>query len=426
MNLRNSQAEIISIGSEFLHSHRIESNSLFIAEGLQECGVNVRWKTLVGDHEQDIVSVLKTAVRRAKVVIITGGLGSTVDDCTRESVAAMTGRPLRSRRKALHALKVQYASRGRELTKVLSRQALFPTSSELLVNPVGSAPGFSLEWKGCLVVALPGVPKEAKAMFKTQVMSLLRARISRSAVLQQRMFFTIGMTELQVDELLQPLLRRSTSAQLGLLASTQGVTVVLKEWIAVTQGKTQHPDCENGESLVQKIRDALGENIYAEDNQTMEGVVGEHLKAVSLTLALAESCTGGLIGHRLTQIPGSSSFFDRGFICYSNQSKHDILGVPVKMLRRNGAVSAPVAKAMAVGARTQSKSDIGLSVTGIAGPDGGSAKKPVGLVFIGIDGPYGTTSKQFQFYGDRQDVKTRASQAALNMLRLYVMNNAKR
>ena len=425
MYLRNPKAEIISIGSEFLHGHRIESNSLFVAEGLGTCGVKVRWKTLVGDHEQDIASVLKTAVRRAHVVIITGGLGSTVDDCTREAVATVMGCPLRSRAKAIQALKLLYASKGRQLTKSLSRQALLPTGSEMLANPVGSAPGFSLKWKGCLVVALPGVPKEAKAMFDAHVIPLLNTRVARSVVLQQRMFYTVGLTELQIDEQLQPLFQRSPSAQLGLLASTNGVTVVLKEWLEVRPSTKATPDCGNIESLVQEIRHVLGDRIYAEGEQTMEGVVGEQLTSACFTLALAESCTGGLIGHRLTQVPGSSSYLERGFICYSNQAKQDLLGVPRNILARNGAVSAPVAKAMAVGARTRSHTDIGLSVTGIAGPGGGSAKKPVGLVFIGIDGPHGSDAKKFQFHGDRQDIKMRASQAALNMLRLYTLGKSK-
>ena len=425
MSPKNPQAEIIAIGSEFLHGRRTESNSIFLAEGLAKCGVEVEWKTLVGDNEQNIVSVLSVAVRRAKVVIVTGGLGSTVDDCTREAVAIMTGRPLRSRTKALQALKFRYASHGRQLTKALSRQALLPTGSEMLENPVGSAPGFLLEWKHSLVIALPGVSKEAYDMFHSQVVPRLTSRVSPSAALQQKILHTLALTELQIDERLQPIIQQYPSVELSLLASTQGVTVVLREWASLKKGKSEKPDLGNIDCLVPQFQQVLGDSIYAEDDQTMETVVGQHLKSASLTLALAESCTSGLIGHRLTQVPGSSSYLDRGFVCYSNQAKQDLLGVSEKILTRNGAVSAPVAKAMAVGARTRSKSDLGLSVTGIAGPGGGSAKKPVGLVFIGIDGPYGAETRKFHFYGDRQDVKMRASQAALNQLRLYLSYKSK-
>ena len=422
MSFKNAKAEIIAIGSEFLHGRRTESNSIFLAEGLAKCGVEVEWKTLVGDSDKNIVLALRAAARRAKVVVITGGLGSTVDDCTREAVAKVTGRVLRRRTKALNALKVRYASYGRPLTKAISHQAFLPAGAEILENPVGSAPGFFLEWRCCMFMALPGVSKEAQAMFETQVVPRLTTRVSQSAVFLQRTLNTVGLTELQIDDRLKPIIQRTPSVQLGLLASTQGVTVVLREWTALKIGKSGKPSLGNIENLVSQIQQVLGDSIYAKDDQTMENVVGQQLKSTSVTLALAESCTGGLIGHRLTQVPGSSSYLDRGFVCYSNQAKQDLLGVPQKLLQRYGAVSAPVAKAMAVGSRTRSRTDIGLSVTGIAGPGGGSAQKPVGLVFIGIDGPHGPGTKKFQFHGDRQDVKMRASQAALNFLRLYLLH----
>ncbi len=425
MSLRNPTAEIIAIGSEFLHGHRVESNSLFLAEGLAKCGIEVNWKTLVGDSETRIASALSVAARRTKFVIISGGLGSTVDDCTREAVAAVTGLPLRSRTKALQALKVRYASHGRRWTKALSRQALLPTGAEMLENPVGSAPGFFLEWKGCVVVTLPGVSKEARAMFESQVVPRLVKRVSPGAGLRQKMLYSIGLTELQIDERVQPIIQRFPSVELSLLASTQGVAVVLREWGHSNSSTSRSPDQGNMTFLTSQIRDVLEDNVYAEDGQTMEGVVGKQLTSQHLRLTLAESCTGGLIGHRLTQVPGSSSYLDRGFVCYSNQAKHDLLGVSRIILSRNGAVSAPVAQAMAVGARTRSNTDIGLSVTGIAGPGGGSDTKPVGLVYIGIDGPRGSQTKKFTFHGDREDVKMRAAQAALNVLRLYLLNHTK-
>jgi len=425
VSLNNPRAEIIAIGSEFLHGGRLESNSIFLAEGLAKCGIAVEWKTLVGDSEKNIALAITTAVRRANVVIVTGGLGSTVDDCTRDAVAAVTGRKLRRRLKAFTVLKTRYAAHGRPLTKVVSRQAFLPVGAEMLENPVGSAPGFLLEWKRSVIMALPGVSKEAQAIFETQVVPRLASCVSQSTRLQQKMFSTVGLTELQVDDRLHPIIRQSQSVQLSLLASVLGVTVVLRAWIPQGSGRSTNQNFSEFESLVPLIRQTLGDSVYGEDEQTMEDVVGQQLKSALLSLALAESCTGGLIGHRLTQIAGSSAYLDRSFVCYSNQAKQDLLEVPRNLLNRHGAVSASVAQAMAIGARRKSQTDVGLSVTGIAGPGGGTASKPVGLVFIGIDGPYGTHVKRFQFYGDRQDVKMRASQAALNILRLYLLRLSK-
>ncbi|WP_447971801.1 competence/damage-inducible protein A [Nitrospira sp. M1] len=421
MPRKTLNAEIIAIGSEFLHGRRLESNSIFLAEGLAKCGIEVEWKSLVGDNETHIARALTTAARRASVVVVTGGLGSTVDDCTREAVATVTGRTLRRRSKAFAALKARYASRGRPLTKAVARQACLPVGADMLENPVGSAPGFLLEWKRSLILALPGVSKEAQAIFETQAVPRLAARVTQSSILQQKLLSTVGLTELQIDACLQPIIRQSQTIQLSLLASALGVSVILRTWSSQGPGGSGKQGFSEFESLVSAVRQSLGDSVYAEDEQAMEEVVGQQLTSASLTLAVAESCTGGLIGHRLTQVSGSSTYLDRSCVCYSNQAKHDLLGVPTKQLRRYGAVSTPVAKAMAMGVRTRSQTDLGLSVTGIAGPGGGTVNKPVGLVCIGIDGPYGTATKQFQFYGDRQDVKMRASQAALNILRLYLL-----
>jgi len=419
--LKNPRAEIIAIGSEFLHGGRLESNSIFLAEGLAKCGIEVEWKTQVGDRKKNIAQALSTAIRRANIVVVTGGLGSTIDDCTREAIAAVTGRTLRRRVKAFAALKALYAFRGKPLSKAVARQACLPMGAEMLENPVGSAPGFFLEWKRSLLMALPGVSTEARAIFETQVIPRLAARLPQSTTLQQKMLLTVGLTELQIDDRLHPIIHHAQSVQLGLLASTLGVAVVLRTWTRKRSSRSANQDSSEFETLVSRIRQSLGNSIYAEDEQVMEEVVGQQLTSTCATLALAESCTGGLIGHRLTQVPGSSSYLDRSLVCYSNQAKQDLLEVPTKLLKRHGAVSAPVAKAMAMGARKRSQTDVGLSVTGIAGPGGGTVKKPVGLVFIGIDGPMGSDVKQFRFYGDRQDVKMRASQAALNLLRLYLL-----
>ena len=262
-------------------------------------------------------------------------------------------------------------------------------------------------------------------MFEMEATPRFVARIRQATVLTQKKLSTIGLTELQIDERLQPIIQEYPSVELTLLASTLGVSVVLRTWSNQKNRPMKKGNMNGLEQLFLHVQDALGDHVYATGEEIMEKVVGQQLTKNSMTISVAESCTGGLIGHRLTQVPGSSSYFDRSFVCYSNQAKQDLLGVSPSLLRRHGAVSAPVAQAMAEGARKNSQTDIGLSVTGIAGPGGGSAQKPVGTVFIGIAGPKSIYSTKFRFFGDRQDIKMRTSQAGLNMVRLYLLDIAR-
>ena len=421
-------AEIMAIGSELLIGGRSETNSLFLAERLAAAGVQVRWKTIVGDIHEDIAGALKQATRRAKVVVMTGGLGSTTDDCTRQVVANVTGRPLRLRKKAYEMLNAWYASSGRVITKKLSQQAYLPTGSEMLENPVGSALGFLVHWRQSIIIVLPGVSREAKAMFDHAVLPSLSANLKKSHDWNQKVFHTFGLTESEIDERIHPIMSVNPSVKLGLLASPRGVTVTLTQWKPFSLAPSRRGNSQMSSTLentVALVRSALGKFLYAEDNESMEAMVGQYLRARYLTLATAESCTGGLIGHRLTQVPGSSGYFDRALVCYSNQAKQDLLGVSPHALRRYGAVSAQVVRSMARGVRKRSHTSIGLGITGIAGPDGGSKQKPVGLVFIGLDSPSGTKSWRFQFHGDRQTIQMRSSQAALDVLRRYLLNTYK-
>ena len=388
-------------------------------------GINVRWKTVVGDVHDDMAFSLNQAIGRANVVILTGGLGSTVDDCTREVVAAVTGRPLRRRKKAVDLLRSRYASYGRELTSSLMRQANIPLGANMLENPIGSALGFIVPYQRGLIIALPGVSKEAKAMFDQQVAPNLHKHVKPTHILNRKVFQTFGLTESQIDDRLKVAIRAFPSMTFGLLTSPLGVTVTVSTWSPLPLGrqrKTGSQASSQFENAVLHVRRCLGEWVYAEGYRSMEEIVGQHLLANDLTLAVAESCTGGLIAHRLTQVPGSSSYIDRSLVCYSNLAKQELLGVPKHLFRRFGAVSSLVARAMARGVRRISKTSLGLSITGIAGPGGGSKQKPVGLVFIGLDGPGGTRVRQFHFQGDRQSIKMRASQAALDILRQYLLH----
>ncbi len=387
---------------------------------LGSIGIEVRFKTIVGDEQMDILDSLKHAVKRADVVVMTGGLGPTVDDRTREAVADATGRRLNRRKEALDALAARLVQWGRTATKGQLGQAMIPSGSIVLPNPVGSAPGFLLTWKGSIVTVLPGVPCEMEAMMRESVLPLLAARIpqlrgGRSKPIRRVVFHTWGLPEAEVDAKLQGLLPRGISVDLGLLASPMGVLVSL------TTKPNRSVDERALASLTESVRVRLGEWLYAEGNDTMEQIVGRLLMERRLTLAVAESCTGGLIGHRLTQVPGSSAYVERGAICYSNRAKTEMLGVPEEIITKHGAVSLEVAAAMAKGIRERAGVSVGLSVTGIAGPGGATEVKPIGLVYVGLDGGAGgMVTREFRFHGNRSVIKQRSSQAALDVLRRWL------
>lgn len=415
-------AETIAIGSELLVGGRSDSNSLFIADQLGESGIEVRFKSIVGDYRPDIVTAIQTAARRAGIIVMTGGLGPTIDDCTREAVAEITRRRLNRRKTAFEGMAARLAQWGRTPNKGQLRQALIPSGAVVLPNSVGSAPGFALSWKQALVMALPGVPREMEVMMVQEVIPFLTKRFRGLATLPRQpirrsVFHAWGLSEADIDTKLHGLIARGTPVDLGLLASPMGVLVSLTTKLHHSVGRTVI------ESLEQEVRSRLGEWIFAEGQDTMEAVVGRLLSKQALTVALAESCTGGLIGHRLTQVPGSSAYVDRGAICYSNRAKTDMLGVPAELIARHGAVSREVAAAMARGIRERSGVSIGLSVTGIAGPGGATETKPVGLIYVGLNGGVGESlSKEFRFHGDRSMIKQRSSQAALDFLRRWLID----
>ncbi|MDH4237830.1 MAG: competence/damage-inducible protein A [Nitrospira sp.] len=417
-------AETVAIGSELLVGGRSDSNSLAITEMLGTCGIEVRFKSIVGDDRGDIVRALTTAVKRAGIVLMTGGLGPTVDDCTREAVATATGRRLARRKEALEGMTARLAQWGRTPNSGQLRQAMIPSRAEVLPNPVGSAPGFALSWKGAVLIALPGVPCEMDAMMRQSVIPFVTAQLKRTAKILpspivRRVFHTWGLPEADVDAKLQGLMATHIPVDLGLLASPTGVSVSL------TSSARRSSGAMKIEPLAERVRARLREWLYAEGQDTMEEVVGRLLSQQGCTVAVAESCTGGLISHRLTQVPGSSAYVDRGAVCYSNRAKTDMLGVPDELIMRHGAVSHAVAASMATGIRERAGVSVGLSVTGIAGPGGASETKPVGLVCVGLDGGAGdVVTKEFRFHGDRSTIKQRSSQAALDLLRRWLLRRA--
>ncbi len=425
--MKSLRADIAAIGSELLHGGRVDSNSLFISHMLAQCGIRMRQKLVIGDNVSDIQKALKASLRQVDVVVLTGGLGSTVDDCTREAVANACQRPLKVRRQAKQILIRQLQKRNRAVTPLLAKQAYIPSGATVLDNPVGTAPGFVVQQGQCLVIVLPGVPREAREMMDSQVRSILKRKLRSTAVLWSHSFNTTGLPETDIQQQLMPLWNQSSAIDLSLLPSTKGVQVTLSSWVpqhskaSIAKATPKFPE---GEALIQEVRKALEPWVFSEGDDTMEEMVGQLLTQHKLTVALAESCTGGLIAHRLTEVPGSSQYLDRSLITYSNHAKQQLLGVSSALLRKYGAVSVQVAEAMACGIRVNSHVDLGVSVTGIAGPGGGSTKKPVGLVYMAIDGPHGRQSQRFQFGGNRTEIKFRTSQAALNMIRRYLLHGS--
>jgi nicotinamide-nucleotide amidase len=425
VSIHSPIAETIAIGSELLVGGRSDSNSLFITDALSTLGVEVRFKSIVGDDQSDIAHVLRTACRRARIVILTGGLGPTVDDCTREAIATITGFRLARRKEALEGMKARLAQWGRLPNTGQLRQALIPSGATVLPNPVGSAPGFAMLWRGTHIIALPGVPAEMRAMVQQSVIpyvisQLERTRSHRRQPLTRITFHTWGIPEADVDARLKGLVPTRMPVALGLLASPTGVVVSL-----TTKGDGRLKEGALS-SLAEEVRGRLVEWIYAEGLDTMEQVVGRLLREQRRTVAVAESCTGGLIGHRLTQVPGSSEYVDRAVVCYSNRAKIEMLGVSEKLLEDHGAVSQEVAVAMAKGMRERAGVSVALSVTGIAGPGGATEKKPIGLVYIGLaGGGDDVMTKEFRFHGDRSVIRQRAAQATLDMLRRWLVSRGR-
>ena len=422
--MKTLRADILAIGSELLHGGRVDSNSLFIAEMLAHCGIRVSKKMALSDEQADIQAALKVSSKKVDVIILTGGLGSTIDDRTREAVAAAFGRPLSIRRKAIQVLNRQIQSRGRTVTSLLTNQAFIPSGATVLENFVGTAPGFYIQEGESHVFALPGVPREAREMMEHQVKPILKRKLRATAFLWSHAFNTMGAKETDIQQRLSPLFQKSSDMTLSLLASTKGVKVTLSRWCSGNKKLTHSNASEffpEGNFLIQQVRKALEPWLFSEGAETMEEVIGKLCSSHKWKLALAESCTGGLIAYRLTEVPGSSAYLDRAVVTYSNKAKQELLGVSPWILRKHGAVSVQVAEAMAKGVREKSGVDLGVSVTGIAGPGGGSAKKPVGLVYMAIDGPRGSQSQRCRFWGNRTEIKLRSSQSVLDMIRRYLL-----
>lgn len=409
------RAEIILTGTELLSGGLPDTNSIFLSEELMLIGLETAFKTVVGDNEKDMEEALRRALDRADAVIITGGLGPTEDDITRKVVAKILKRRLVLNEDALKAVKSTLAGRRKEYANTSDRQALIPGGARLLANPVGIAPGFFLDEGNKFIAALPGVPKEMQAMFSQGLKQALEERFSGKIFIRRRVLRTCGLSESKINEAISDILKKENPV-VGLTAKETGVDIriIARE----TSVERSHALAERTEM---KIREKLGDAIYGVDGQQMEEVMGALLKQRRFKLSVAESCTGGLIGARITNISGSSEYFERGVVAYSNAAKTEMLGVPKALIDRRGAVSREVAEAMAQGIREAAGTDLGLSVTGIAGPDGGTKEKPVGLVYISLSSAQGVKTDEHKFLGNREQIKIKASQMALDMVRRHLI-----
>ena len=410
----SDQAEVIIIGDEVISGLIVDTNSKYLGERIHELGIGVSRITKIGDEFSSIEECVEKALNRSNWIILTGGLGITHDDITKSVVIKVFGSKLCRDEKVSEMLQKVFRKRNREIPESIKSQCEVPDNCKVLYNEMGTAPGLRYEKGGRVLFCLPGVPYEMKHLFEEYIVPELAPKSSKT--FSQRIIKTTGISESDLWQKVSSLSALQDKVSVASLPSHLGVRIRLS---CLLEKK------EKGESVLDEVEESLmgyiGQYVYGKNDETLEDKVGQLLAKKSMTLATAESCTGGLIGHRLTQISGSSLYFKEGFLVYSNEAKISRLGVKHQTLMDYGAVSEPVARSMAEGVCRVTKADIGISVTGIAGPTGGNDEKPVGLTYIAICDASGTWCKKFIYTHDRIKNKERAAQTALNVLRLRLL-----
>lgn len=410
-------AELISAGTELLLGEIVDTNAAYVSQKLAEIGVDVYYRHTVGDNLGRLVEVLRHAFQRSDVVIITGGLGPTQDDITREAIAEATSRPLFRSPEAVATLRAFFAARGRVPTDSNFRQADLPQGGAHLENSCGTAPGIRLEHEQGVVFALPGPPVELKPMFENAVIPyLLEALGARHERLYTRTLLLCDIGESNVADILGDIIGEQTDPTIALYASPAQVRVRM-----ATKAADEQAAQERLAATEQLVRERLGEHVWGVDDDTMESAIGRLLCERGASLAVAESCTGGLLASRITDVPGSSDYFRGCVVAYHNEIKMRVLGVPESILQEHGAVSEQCAEAMVQGVRSALAADYAVATTGIAGPGGGTEQKPVGLVYVGVGDETGTHVESFNWPGSRAQFKSRVTQIALNLLRKRII-----
>jgi len=404
-------AEIIAVGSELLTPHRSDTNSLFLTAHLNGMGVDVVYKTIVGDDRARLTETIALAWNRSPMVITIGGLGPTEDDLTRECAARALGRSLMKEASLVESIESRFRARGMHMPEINLRQALRIDGAAILDNPKGTAPGQWIEQGGKVLMLLPGPPRELEPMFLAACLPRLRELVPKAA-LATRVLRIVGLTESAVEQLAAPIYTQYTNPITTILAAPGEVQLHLKGF-----GESMGAAEAGVSELLPRLEQAIGESVFSIDGASLEEVVGRELHARHASIAVAESCTGGLLAERITKISGSSNYFLGGVVCYSNAWKSKWLNVSSELIEAHGAVSSSVAEAMAEGVRRRSGATYGVGITGIAGPAGGTVEKPVGLVFIALAGPRGTAVLEKHCYGERELVRWQATQSALDMVR---------
>jgi nicotinamide-nucleotide amidase len=408
--------ELLTIGTELLLGQIVDTNASWMAQRLAEAGVDVYYKSTVGDNWSRIEEAIRLAMSRADVVIMTGGLGPTEDDLTRDVLAAVLERPLGLDPGVLTAIEQRFAHRRVAMPENNRKQAMVPKGAEVLHNPRGTAPGLWIRHGGRALVCMPGVPSEMKPMLLEQVIPRIRTAFGIRSQIVSRILKTCGISESTLDERIGDYFRDMRNPTIGVLAHAGEIHVRL-----TCKGENAREIADKLNELEEKIRARLGHLVFGRDDEKLEAVVGRLLRERKATLAVAESCTGGLVASRLTDVPGSSDYFERGVVAYNLEAKERLLNVPASLLERHGAVSLEVARAMAAAVRGLSGTALGLATTGIAGPSGGTSEKPVGLVCAALAWDGGGGAREFRLLGDREQVKYRGAQMALEMLRRHLL-----
>ncbi len=415
--MNQMKAEIIAVGSELLTPDRLDTNSLFLTEELNKLGIEVVRKSIVGDHRDTLRAAFHEALQRVELVIASGGLGPTEDDLTRETVADLLGRKLHLNNAILQYIEGRFRQLGREMPPVNVRQAMVPEGAEVLENPRGSAPGLWIEDRGRWIALLPGPPRELKPMFQERILPRLERRGSGVRMFHRELRVA-GMGESTLEQRIKPIYTRYADVGTTILAAPGEIQIHLRIWT---------DDAARAQTTLDEISQsfelALTDRIFSQDGSSLEEVVANILTMNSATISAAESCTGGLLAQRLTSIPGSSSYFLGGVVCYSNELKTAWADVPPEILKSKGAVSSEVAIALADGIRRRVGSTLGVGITGIAGPSGGSEEKPVGTVHVAVAHAGGVKERGVRFPGDREAIRWHAAQLALDMVRIHFLYN---
>jgi nicotinamide-nucleotide amidase len=411
-------AEIIAIGSEMLSGERVDTNSLYLTRELNQLGVEVVTKCVIGDDRDRLSAQVRQSMGRSAILILSGGLGPTEDDVTRDAVAQALDRKLIFDTGIADWLAQRFAAAKRKMAEVNKRQAYVIQGADVLSNDRGTAPGQWLEESGAVAILLPGPPHELKSMFERHCLPRLARIVPKQAI--RTLFLRVaGMGESDLDQLIAPVYKKYENPVTTILAAAGDIQIHLRARCS-TEAEAEALLAEVGGP----VELLLGDRIYSRNGDPLEVVVGELLRAMHATVSVAESATGGMLGERFTSVPGSSEYFTGGFITYNNAMKMELLGVSPETLAEHGAVSKETAEAMALGARRRTNSTYALSITGVAGPESGDEKVPKGTMYVGLADAAGTTSLRRQFLGDRQRVRTFAVQMALDLLRRRITGRA--